>query len=144
MLRVVYLGFILSIIAFTTVTLQFVGYIILFFMKKNAILERFTQLMFLLSLVCVMVLSWSLVIMNEGYNVNLYISIDYGYVLIMALPVLITYEVLDALQRRVIKKSDKWYNNVLRYLLPMLTGIVFFVCCLVFFFNCNYFSYLLL
>lgn len=137
-----YLGFTLNILFYAIVILFFVGYIVLFILKKNAILESFINLIFLASLVVIMGLSWSLVIMNSGFNVYLFIHVDYSYVLIIALPVVIVYEVLDFFQRKSIQKSVHWYNNVKRYLLPVLTGVLFFVSTLVFYFNCNYFTYL--
>lgn len=137
-----YLGFTLNIILYSCSVLFFIGYVVLFFMKKNAILENFVTLIFLASLVVIMGLSWSLVIMNSGFNVYLFIHVDYSYVLIIALPVVIVYEVLDTFQRKAIQKSVHWYVNVKRYLLPVLTGILFFVSTLVFYFNCNYFMYL--
>ena len=87
-------------------------------------------------------ISWSLIIMAGGFNIHLFIHIDYSYVVVIALPIIIIYEVLDTLQRRKIQKSEKWYVNITRYLLPILTGVLFFVITLVFYFNCNYFSYL--
>lgn len=137
-----YLGFTLNIILYTISVLFFIGYVILFVLRKNAILERFINLIFLASLVVIMGLSWSLVLMNQGFNVYLFIHVDYSYVLVIALPVVILYEVLDIFQRKSIAKSVHWYNNVKRYLLPVLTGILFFVSTLVFYFNCNYFMYL--
>lgn len=137
-----YFGFSLNIILYALAVLLFVLYVILFFIKKNALLERFVNLIFLAMLVFIMGLSWSLVIMNEGFNVYLYIHIDYSYVLVIALPVIVVYEVLDVFQRKKIHKSEKWYINIRRYLLPVLTGILFFVITIIFYFNCNYFGYL--
>ena len=137
-----YFGFTLNIILYAITVSFFIGYILLFALKKNAILERFINLLFLGLLVMIMGLSWTLVMMNEGFNVYLYIHIDYSYVLIIALPVIILYEVLDIFQRKKINKSDKWYVNLRRYLLPILSGILFFAITIIFYFNCNYFSFL--
>lgn len=137
-----YFGFILNILFYTISVLFVIGYCVLFFLKKNAILENFILIIFLASLVVIMGLSWSLVIMNQGFNVYLYIRCDYSYVLLIALPVVILYEVLDTFQRKKIQKSVHWYNNVKRYLLPVLTGILFFISTLVFYFNCHYYMFL--
>ena len=137
-----YFGFTLNIILYAITVSFFIGYILLFALKKNAILERFINLLFLGLLVMIMGLSWTLVMMNEGFNVYLYIHIDYSYVLFIALPVIIIYEVLDIFQRKKINKSEKWYVNTRRYLLPVLSGVLFFVITIIFYFNCNYFTYL--
>ena len=137
-----YLGFILSIIFFALSVLLFIGYIVLFAMKKNAVLERFINLIFLTHMVIIMCLSWSLILMNGGFDVRLSLGMDYSYVVFIAAPVIIVYEVLDTIQRRLIQKSTFWYKNIVRYLLPVLTGILFFACSLIFYFTCNYFIFL--
>ena len=137
-----YLGFIINIVLYVIPILAFVLYFLLFFLKKNALLERFINIIFLAFLIVIMGLSWSLIIMNQGFDVHLFIHIDYSYVIVIALPIMILYEVLDTLQRKKVEKSDKWYVNIRRYLLPILTGVLFFIITLVFYFNCNYFSYL--
>jgi hypothetical protein len=80
--------------------------------------------------------------MNGGFDVRLSLGMDYSYVVFIAAPVIIVYEVLDTIQRRIIVKSEIWYKNVVRYLLPVLTGILFFACSLIFYFTCNYFIFL--
>lgn len=137
-----YFGFILSIIFFTLSVLLFIGYIVLFSLKKNAILERFINLIFLTHMVIIMCLSWSLILMNGGFDVRVQLDMDYSYVLFIAAPVIVVYEVLDTIQRKIIIRSQYWYKNLVRYLLPVLTGILFFACSLIFYFTCNYFIFL--
>ena len=137
-----YLGFILGIILYVLSIGAFIGYTVLFFMKKNQILERFVRLIFLLHLVLLAGLSWSVVLMNGSFRVNINLGIDYSYVLIISIPIIILYEVLDYFQRKKIQKSDKIYVNIVRYLLPVITAVLFFVCTIVFYFLLNDFQIL--
>lgn len=137
-----YLGFILGIILYVLSIGAFIGYTVLFFMKKNQILERFVRLIFLLHLVLLAGLSWSVVLMNGSFRVNINLGIDYSYVLILSVPIIILYEVLDYFQRKKIQKSDKIYVNIVRYLLPVITAVLFFVCTIVFYFLWNDFQIL--
>ena len=84
-----YLGFILGIILYVLSIGAFIGYTVLFFMKKNQILERFVRLIFLLHLVLLAGLSWSVVLMNGSFRVNINLGIDYSYVLILSVPIII-------------------------------------------------------
>ena len=137
-----YLGFILGIILYVLSIGAFIGYTVLFFMKKNQILERFVRLIFLLHLILLAGLSWSVVLMNGSFRVNINLGIDYSYVLILSVPIIILYEVLDYFQRKKIQKSDKIYVNIVRYLLPVITAVLFFVCTIIFYFLWNDFQIL--
>ena len=137
-----YLGFIIGIILYAVLGLAYIGYGVLFFAKKNQILERFVRAIFLLHLVILAGLSWSVVLMNQSFRVNINLGIDFSNVLLITVPVILVYEVLDSFQRKVIIKSDKLYVNVIRYLLPVLTAILFFVCTIIFYFLCNDFQIL--
>ena len=137
-----YLGFIIGIILYAVLGLAYIGYGVLFFTKKNQILERFVRAIFLLHLVILAGLSWSVVLMNQSFRVNINLGIDFSNVLLITVSVILVYEVLDSFQRKVIIKSDKLYVNVIRYLLPVLTAILFFVCTIIFYFLCNDFQIL--
>lgn len=137
-----YLGFIIGIILYAVLGLAYIGYGVLFFTKKNQILERFVRAIFLLHLVILAGLSWSVVLMNQSFRVNINLGIDFSNVLLITVPVILVYEVLDSFQRKVIIKSDKLYVNVIRYLLPVLTAILFFLCTIIFYFLCNDFQIL--
>ena len=141
-IKMLYLGFILGIILYVLSIGAFIGYTVLFFMKKNQILERFVRLIFLLHLVLLAGLSWSVVLMNGSFRVNINLGIDYSYVLIISVPIIILYEVLDYFQRKKIQKSNKIYVNIVRYLLPVITAVLFFVCTIVFYFLWNDFQIL--
>lgn len=141
-IKMLYLGFILGIILYVLSIGAFIGYTVLFFMKKNQILERFVRLIFLLHLILLAGLSWSVVLMNGSFRVNINLGIDYSYVLIITVPIIILYEVLDYFQRKKIQKSDKIYVNIVRYLLPVITAVLFFVCTIVFYFLWNDFQIL--
>ena len=141
-IKMLYLGFILGIILYVLSIGAFIGYTVLFFMKKNQILERFVRLIFLLHLILLAGLSWSVVLMNGSFRVNINLGIDYSYVLILSVPIIILYEVLDYFQRKKIQKSDKIYVNIVRYLLPVITAVLFFVCTIIFYFLWNDFQIL--
>lgn len=141
-IKMLYLGFILGIILYVLSIGAFIGYTVLFFMKKNQILERFVRLIFLLHLILLAGLSWSVVLMNGSFRVNINLGIDYSYVLIISVPIIILYEVLDYFQRKKIHKSDKIFVNIVRYLLPVITAVLFFVCTIVFYFLWNDFQIL--
>lgn len=139
-----YLGLILGIILYATSILSFIGYAVLFFMKKNQLLERFVGRIFLLHLIVLAGLSWCVVLLNGSFSVNINLGVDYSSVLFIIIPVVGLFEVLDVFQRKIIVRSDKIYVNVVRYLLPVLTAIVFFVCTIIFYFLLNDFQLLLI
>ena len=76
------------------------------------------------------------------YDNDINLGIDYSYVLILSVPIIILYEVLDYFQRKKIHKSDKIFVNIVRYLLPVITAVLFFVCTIVFYFLWNDFQIL--
>lgn len=137
-----YLGLILGIILYALAVLTFVGYYLLFFLKKNQILERFVGGILILHLIILAGLSWSVVLMNQSFSINLNLGIDYSNVLLIVVPIIVLYEALDTIQRRIIVKSDKLLVNLVRYLLPVLTAVLFFVCTVIFFFLINDFQIL--
>ena len=139
-----YLGLILGIILYATSILSFIGYAVLFFMKKNQLLERFVGRIFLLHLIVLAGLSWCVVLLNGSFSVNINLGVDYSSVLFIIIPVVGLFEVLDVFQRKTIVRSDKIYVNVVRYLLPVLSAIVFFVCTIIFYFLLNDFQLLLI
>lgn len=137
-----YLGFIIGIILYALVCIAYIGYFVLFFMKKYQILERFIGAFFILHLIVLAGLSWSVILMNGSYRVNLNLGIDFSYVLFIAVPVIIAFEVIDAFQRKFIVKSEKMIVNIIRYLLPFLIAVLFFICTIIFYFLCNDFQIL--
>ena len=82
--------------------------------------------------------------MNQSFRVNINLGIDFSNVLLISMPVILIYEVLDTIQRKKINRSEKIYINIIRYLLPFLIAVFFFVCTIVFYFLCNDFQILLI
>ena len=103
----VYLGFILSSVFFGSVMIMLLFYLYFCFMRKTNKANNILLLIFLHALFTIMVESWSLILMNGGYNIIFALKIDYSIVLYFAIPLLIIVEIEDFILRKKIIKSEE-------------------------------------
>ena len=139
----VYLGYILSSFFFLTVVTMLLFYLFLCFRRKTKKANNLILLIFLHSFFTIMVESWSLVLMNGGYNIIFALKIDYSIILYFALPLLLFVEIEDFILRRKITKSEYGVYNFFRFLLPTLTMFLIVIAFGIFFFTTHYFLFLL-
>lgn len=139
----VYLGYILSSVFFGSVIIMLLGYLFLCFKRKTSASNNLLLLIFLHSFFTIMVESWSLVLMNGGYDIIFALKIDYTIVLYFAIPLLIFVEVEDAILRKRIIRSEYGVYNFFRFLLPTLTMLLIVAAFGIYFFSTHYFILLL-
>ncbi len=139
----VYLGFILSSVFFGSVMIMLLFYLYFCFMRKTNKANNLLLLIFLHALFTIMVESWSLILMNGGYNIIFALKIDYSIVLYFALPLLIIVEIEDYILRKKVVKSEYGVYNFFRFLLPTLTMLLIVGAFGIYFFSTHYFILLL-
>ncbi len=139
----VYLGYALSSFFFLTVIIMLLFYLFLCFRRKTKKANNLILLIFLHSFFTIMVESWSLVLMNGGYNIIFALKIDYSIILYFALPLLLFVEIEDFILRRSVTKSEYGVYNFFRFLLPTLTMFLIVIAFGIFFFTTHYFLFLL-
>lgn len=133
---------VLAIIFFSSLLVTIGMYLYFYFKKSYAYANMLMPTLFLQSLIVLMSLSWILIMMNEGFDVNFYLNIDYTILAFSVAPVLIILLILDIMLQRKSRASEPIYKRVFRYILPTLTILVLLGCSLVFYFDINYFIYL--
>ena len=136
------LGLILTIVFYASLFITIGMYIGFFFRKKYKYSEMLLPTIFLQSLVVNMALSWTLILMNGGFDVNFYLNIDYTYLLIILIPILIVLSVMDIRLQRITYTNTRGFKRAFRYILPGLTILIFASATLIFYFSINYFIYL--
>ncbi len=138
-----YLGFILSSVFFGSVILMLLYYLYLCFRRKTSRANNLILLIFLHSFFTIMVESWSLVLMNGGYDIIFALKIDYSIILYFAIPLLLIVEIEDTMLRKKIIKSEYGVYNFFRFLLPTLTMLLIVGAFGIYFFSAHYFVLLL-
>ena len=136
------LGLILSIVFYASLFITIGMYIGFFFKRKYKYSEMLLPTVFLQALVVTMALSWTLILMNGGFDVNFYLNIDYTYLLIILIPILIALSVIDIILQKITCANMRGFKRAFRYILPGLTILVLAASTLIFYFSINYFIYL--
>lgn len=136
------LGLLISIFIYLTAFLLLFGYSVLVMFNKYTIANKFIFIAFIHLLFTVMFLSWSLIVMNGGYDIVFSLRIDYSYLLILFIPALILIEFQDYRVRKCLVSEYSGIFKVSRFLLPTFVLILFYVGTLIFYFNCHYFAFL--
>ena len=139
----VYLGYVLSSFFFISVMILLLYYLFLCFRRKTSKANNLLLIIFLHSFFTIMVESWSLVLMNGGYDIIFALKIDYTIVLYFAIPLLIIVEIEDAILRKKVIRSEYGVYNFFRFLLPTLTMLLIVLAFGIYFFSTHYFVLLL-
>ena len=135
------LALILTILIYLMLIACLVLYEIGVFTKRYNFALLISKILFLYSFVAAAVESWSLVLMNGGFNVYLDIGADFSYTIFILIPVLALLVLSSILISRN-KKEDNTWALVANYLLPALTFVGFAVSTVVLVFNITYFTVL--
>lgn len=138
------LGLIISILFYLLLIVIMGVYVFFFFMKKYNYANWTIRLLFFHSLITIMVLSWALVLMNGGFDVNFYLNIDYTWLLIPFSIIFIIINTIDALLQKKIEIKQSPPYIIGRFLLPGSVVLIACLSTLILFFNCHYFVYLLI
>lgn len=139
----VYLCFVIMNIAILIYLVTLALYPILFFKKKYPHADKTLVTFFLEGMITIMVLSWLLIIMNGGFNINFYINIEFGWILFIIVPILILVLLIDYYLRKRIKFYVNLFGKVARFLLPTISVDLFAMNISIYYFSIYYFIYLL-
>lgn len=139
----VYLGIIVSVFIFLTLLVLFFLYIGNVMFKKYSFANNLLPFLFLHSLFTIMILSWSLIVMNNGFDIEFSIKIDYTILLFLIVPIFIFVELYDRSVRKNIYGKAQLFSKMYRWLLPTLTLLLFVIASVILYFNCHYYLYLI-
>ena len=137
-----YFGFILSIIVYFILIAVFGIYSFFVIKKKYKYAIYFEAITFFTALLATMILSWSLIMMNGGFNVNLSLNITFIplYIIVpIVLGLLIWYNII----LREKKDNESILAKLGNYFLPPLTLVAIFFSTLILIYNFTYFIYIL-
>ncbi len=139
----VYLCFVIMNIAILIYLVTLALYPILFFKKKYPQADKTLVILFLVGMFTIMILSWLLIIMNGGFNINFYINIEFGWLLFIVVPILLLILLIDYFLRKKIKFYANMFGRVARFLLPTISVGLFVMNITIYYFSIYYFIYLL-
>ncbi len=137
-----YFGFILSIIVYFILIVVFGLYSFFVLKKKYKYAIYFEAITFFAALLTVMVLSWSLILMNGDFNVNLGLDITF-IPLYIIIPIVLGLLIWFNLILRDKKDNQNILSKLGNYFLPPLTLVAIFFSTLVLIYNFTYFVYIL-
>lgn len=136
-----YLGLFVSIFIFSSLFLLLILYFISVFKKRFDLANILFPYTFLHSIFTLLILYWSLIIMNRSFNIVYSLNINYNYTLFFIIPIMLLIGVCDFFVRRNLACKSKLIK-FFRFLLPLAVIILYTLCAILFFFNCNYFCFL--
>lgn len=138
-----YLGFIVSSFIYLTVFLLLLLYLFSAVFKRYALADTALSLLFLHSVFSFLVILWALAVMHHGSYAEYPAGMDYTMVLFWAVPFFLMIECMDIGVRRARYKGSKRAKSVFRFILPALTGAVFFAVTAVYYLSFRYFIILI-
>lgn len=139
----VYLGLIVSVFIYLTLLGLFFLYIGNAMFKKYKFSNNLLPFLFLHSLFTILILSWGLIVMNNGFDIEFNLKIDYTILLFLVVPIFIVVEFYDRKVRKDLFNAEQRVNKLYRWILPTLTLLLFVVSSVILYFNCNYYFYLI-
>ncbi len=136
-------GLILTIILYFLLLAFIIFYFVLIIKKKYNLADMLEKVLFLFSLICLMVESWALVIMNNGFNFNFNISIivEYYFSILIIVPLVAILAYSNIIVRKNSTLELSKIGRVSNYMLLPFTIIVVAAATVLLFFNINYFVY---
>lgn len=137
-----YLGLIVSIFIYVTLLGLFFLYIGNAMFKKYKFCNNLLPFLFLHSLFSIMILSWALIVMNNGFDIEFGLKMDYTILLFLLVPMIIVVELYDRGVRKNIYGKARLVSKTYRWLLPTFTLLLFAVATVVLYFNCHYYFHL--
>lgn len=138
-----YLGFGISIFMYITIFIFLLIYIAAVIFKQNRFAAGLMPYMFIHLFVCIFILSWALVVMNQGFDIILGIKIDYTMLFFIILPLIPMIFIPNHYIRKEKFVINDTIKKIYRALLPLGISILISLASLVFFFTCHYFVFLI-
>lgn len=136
-------SFIIINLATILYLIPLIAYFIQFFRNKYFTSDKMLRMFFIQGMITLMILSWLLIIMNNGFNINFYLNIEFEWLLIIIIPIFILVEFIDYLLRKHIKYYYNTFAIIARFLLPTICIVLFIMNLFVYYFSIHYFIYLL-
>ena len=137
------LGLVLTIILYFLLLSFIIFYFILIIKKKYNIADMLEKVLFLFSLVTLMVESWALVLMNNGFNFNFNIAIivEYYFSIILIVPLvgMLAYSSIIIRKNSTLELGKM--SRVGNYMVLPFTILAVAAATVLLFFNINYFVY---
>ena len=137
------LGLILTIILYSLLLSFIIFYFVLIIKKKYTLADMLEKILFLFSLIALMVESWALVLMNNGFNFNFNIGIivEYYFSIILVVPLIAILAYSSIIIRKNSTLELGKMSRVGNYMLLPFTIIAVSAATVLLFFNINYFVY---
>ena len=136
-------GLILTIILYVLLLAFIFFYFVLIIKKKYNLCDMLEKVLFLFALIALMVESWALVMMNNGFNFNFNIGIivEYYFSIILIVPLvgILAYSSIIVRKNSTLE-LDKM-SRVGNYILLPFTILAVAAATVLLFFNINYFVY---
>lgn len=131
---------IFNIILFSLTILTLFAILLCFVLKKFKYAGYALHLAFLVVLLTIMIMSWNIIFMNGGFNVNFSATpkFSYDWIIIMALCYMIFFAITHVILVKKMHFQDK--NSLIsaaRYLLPASLTIFYSLATIVFWFSVN-------
>lgn len=139
----IYLGLTVSIFIFATIILFLIAYIAAVIFHHPRFAAGLMPYMFIHLLFSVFILSWALVVMNQGFDIILGIRIDYTVLFFIILPLIPMIFIPNHYIRKEKYVINSRPKKIYRALLPLGIFVLFSIAIVIFFFTCHYFVFLL-
>lgn len=137
------LGLSLTIIAYLIFFVAIVIYFVIVLKKKYVACDLFEKLLFFLSLFTLMIETWSLVIMNNGFNANFNIDTTISYYITIAIlvPLISVLVYSNVMYRKNFTIELNRIGRIGNYMVLPFTILVLCANTVLLFFNMNYYVY---
>lgn len=135
-----YFGLSITIFMYITILALILLYLGLIIFKKYFMANFLLSICFLHFLFSILILSWALILMNEGFDIIL-LSLDYTLVIIYCFIVGLILLIFDFKIKYIIYNKS-FIKKLYRFLLPILTIALFILASILTYFNLNYFIFL--
>lgn len=137
-----YLGFGISIFMYITIFVFLLAYVAAVCFKQNRFAAGLMPYMFIHLFVCVFILSWTLVVMNQGFDIILGIKLDYTMLFFIILPLIPMIFIPNYYIRKESFIINSTPKKIYRALLPLGIFILAALTSIIFFFTSHYFVFL--
>lgn len=137
------LGLTMTIIIYVFFALSIITYFVFVLKKKYNICDFIDKIVFFHGLFALMIESWALIIMNDGFNVNFNIEIKFSMYISIAfiVPLIAIVAYSNIMYRKNYKIEMNKVDKVGNYMVLPLTIFSLMASTLILFFNINYYIY---
>ena len=137
------LGLTITIIIYVLLVASIILYFVFVMMKKYKYCDMLEKIAFFHALFALMIESWALILMNEGFNINFNIEISVNMYISIALlvPLIALLVVSNIIYRKKYSVELNRLGRIGNYMILPSTIFALLAATLILFFNINYFTY---